>query len=196
MQPVFESIDIYSIDEFERWLREQEERGDINHYELLNGRIVMTPPAGWPHGSVEGTLVRELGAFVHRHGLGRLFGSSQGFVLPGGHVVEPDVSFVSTERWNAAPPPVAGKFLEVVPDLVIEILSPSTSSRDRGEKLMLYAQAGVREYWIVNYNLRRVSVWQQSGEGLSGPATVEGDEEMVRSQVVAGFELSPADIFE
>lgn len=196
MHPVFESVEVYSVDEFERWVREQEERGDTNHYELLSGRIVMRPPAGWPHGSVEGTLVRELGTFVHRNGLGHTFGSSQGFVLPGGHVVEPDVSFVSNKRWQAAPPPVAGKFLELVPDLVIEILSPSTSSRDRGEKLLLYSQAGVGEYWIVNYNLRRVSIWRLGDGGLSGPAVVEGEDALVASRVVAGFELTVASIFE
>src|SRR5262245_47002359 len=81
-------------EEFGRWVRMREERGDINHYELLHERIVMTPPAGYPHGAVEAKVQRILGNFVAEHGAGTVFGSSQGFDLPSGDTVEPDASFV------------------------------------------------------------------------------------------------------
>ena len=137
-QPVFESIETFTQPEFETLVAERSRVGDVHHYELLNGRVVMTPPAGYPHGGVEATLLRIIGSFVHARRLGRVFGSSQGFELPSGDTVEPDVAFVSHERWNAGPAPVPGKFIRIVPDWVVEILSAGTASRDRGEKKAIY----------------------------------------------------------
>ena len=74
----------------------------------------------------------------------------QGFDLPSGDTVAPDVSFTSKARWDAAPPPRPGKYLQVVPDLVVEVLSRSTKTRDRGEKKAIYEANGVAEYWLVN----------------------------------------------
>jgi len=60
VQPVFESIESLSPSEFVRWVAAREEVGDGYRYELLNGRIVMTPSAGWPHGSIEAKVVAKL----------------------------------------------------------------------------------------------------------------------------------------
>ncbi len=60
--------------------------------------------------------------------------------------MQPDLLFVSDERWGI----VGEKGLQGAPDLVVEILSPSTAHRDRGIKLDLYARSGVREYWIAD----------------------------------------------
>jgi len=66
-------------------------------------------------------------------------------------IVQPDVVYVS-----AGSRAVLGRRVEGAPDLVIEILSPATARRDRGEKLALYAQSGIREYWIVDHELRQL----------------------------------------
>lgn len=127
--------------------------------------------------------------------LGKVFGSSQGFELPSGDTVEPDVSFVSRERWEAGPAPVAGKFLRVVPDLVIEILSQSTASRDRGEKKAIYERNGVREYWLVDPNGRSVVVFLLEGGRFDRGRTLTLDDEL-SSAVVAGFSIDVALLFE
>jgi Uma2 family endonuclease len=197
VQPVFESVETYTVEEFEAWVREQEARGNLARHELLNGRIVMAPPAGWPHGKIASSLIGELQAFVKPRRLGTVFDSSQGFRFPSGDVVEPDVSFVSNERWSAAAPPIEGEFLRVVPDFVVEIASPSTASRDRGEKLMLYAQAGVSENWIVDYRLRRVSVWTRAPSGrFEGPVVHEGDRASVSSRVIAELTIPLGSLFD
>src|SRR4029079_6548928 len=93
---------------------------------LLNGRIVMNPPGGWPQGEVALTVGALLRAFVIERGLGRVLGSDQGFELPSGDVVSPDAVFLSAERWGASEPHEFGRFLRVVPDIVVEVgLSPS-----------------------------------------------------------------------
>ncbi|MBI3183356.1 MAG: Uma2 family endonuclease [Myxococcales bacterium] len=127
MEPVFESVEAFTPEEFARFVGEREAKGDIHHYELLHGRIVMMPPAGWPHGSAEALVLIRLGTIVSAKNLGRVLGSSQGFLLPSGDVVEPDASFVSKRRWASAPAPRKGQFLQVVPDLLVEIVSPKTA---------------------------------------------------------------------
>jgi putative restriction endonuclease len=67
--------------------------------------------------------------------------------------------FAAADRWNAMPPPPAGKFLRIVADLVVEILSGSTSVRDRGVKRDIYGQDGIREYWIVDPDAGELTVF-------------------------------------
>jgi Uma2 family endonuclease len=160
--PVFESVTTMDQASFALWMETRVARDD-NHYELLNGRVVMTPPAGWPHGSVEGRIVTRMTMASDTARFGLVFGSSQGFELPTGDTVEPDASFVSMTRWRAAPPAELGKFLRIVPDLLVEILSPSTGSRDRGEKKAIYALAGVREYLLVDARARTLTVFLADG---------------------------------
>ena len=69
--------------------------------------------------------------------------------MPGSSVkVMPDASFVVRARWEAEGPAEEGRFLRVVPDLVVESLSARTASYDRGEKKAIYETNAVREYWI------------------------------------------------
>jgi Uma2 family endonuclease len=95
-------------------------------------------------------------AVLEKDPVGLSFDSSQGFALPSGDTVAPDAAFVSRERWDTGPPPSRGEFLRVVPDVVFEILSPSTKSRDRGEKKAIYERNGVREYWLVDTDADRM----------------------------------------
>lgn len=186
MDPQFESDITMDAEEFVRWL-EARPPSDINHYELLNGVVVMTPPAGHPHGEVGSALQVMLALFVRSRSLGKVYDSSQGFHLPSDDIVEPDHSFVSFERLKAGPPPVKGDFLRVVPDLIIEVLSKSTRSRDRGEKKAIYERNGVREYWLVDTFGLRITVFA-SKNGRYGKGRVYEQEERVRSVIIEGLE--------
>ena len=75
-------------------------------------------------------------------------------VLSDTDVVQPDILFVSNERMGI----VTEDNIQGAPDLVIEILSPSTAERDRTFKRSLYARHGVREYWLVDPDARSVEV--------------------------------------
>jgi Uma2 family endonuclease len=188
---VFESTHTMTAEAFAEWL-EHRQPSDINHYELLHGRIVMTPPAGYPHGEVESNLQEAVRRAVRAAAWGRVFGSSQGFELPSGDTVEPDLSIVSSARWAAGPAPVVGKFLRVVPDIVFEILSGATASRDRGEKKAIYEASGVREYWLVDARAREITVFALEA-GRFGPERVFVDSETALSAVLPGLTVSVAD---
>ena len=167
---------------------------DVNRYELVNERIVMTPPAGWGHGEIEARVIRILGDFVERHSLGRVFGSSTGYDLPSGDTLDPDASFISHERWAKGLQVRRGQFLKIVPTLVVEILSPATARRDRTEKKRLYEMNGVEEYWLVDPDRREVTVFHLV-EGQYDAGKRFSARQKLRSRVLPGFEVLTRSLF-
>jgi Uma2 family endonuclease len=193
MEPLgFESVRYITPEEFRGFVEERERLGDANGYELLNGRVVMNPPAGWPHGAVGSTVQWLLNDWVRKHNLGLVFDSSQGFQFPSGDVVEPDHSVVSNERLRGTRPQ-AGAFLQVVPDLIAEVLSRSNTSRDRGEKKGIYERNGVREYWLVDPVAKTLTAFTLK-EGRYGPAEPLAEEDRYRSPIL-GLELEVKTLF-
>jgi Uma2 family endonuclease len=185
----FESSETFSQAEFAEWVAAR--LGDDNDYELLNGRIVMNPPAGWPYGEAEADALFPIQQFVRGRDAGRVFGPSQGFELPSGDTVAPDVAFVSTERWRTTAREF-GKFLRVVPDLVVEVLSPNTASRDRGEKKAIYERNGVREYWLVDVRVRQIVRFNLRGERYEAGQVFEAND-ILTSEVLADLRLAVAE---
>ncbi len=108
--------------------------------------------------------------------------------------MEPDLSFVSSARWSAASEPVEGAFLAVVPDLVVEVLSTSTASRDRGEKRGIYERNRVVEYWLVDPRAQRITVFHLDGDRFGKPDVFEVDG-VADSAVVPGFRVALIDLF-
>ncbi len=188
----FRSDEHFSQQEFQRWLDERP-RSDINHYELINGRIVMTPPAGWPHGRIDATLGGLLSEHVRSCKLGMVLGSSAGYDLPSGDTVEPDISFISAKRLAAGPQPVTGQFLRIVPNLVVEILSRATARRDRTEKKKTYERNGVDEYWIVDPERQTVTVFRLAKRGYEAGRTFATGK--VKSRVLPRLDIAVADVF-
>jgi len=192
-QTAFVSTETFSQKEFKRWLDERL-ASDINHYELLRGKIVMSPPAGWPHGSVESNIHTPVAAFVRTQRLGIVLGSSTGYDLPSGDTVEPDISFISRARLIAGPAPQVGKFLRIVPNLTVEILSPATAQKDRTEKKAIYEENGVEEYWIVDTKRKEIIVYTLSGKHF-GRGKVHSARDTLRSRTLAGFTLRVGEMF-
>lgn len=181
-------------DEFEAWCATFD-GSELGRFEFLYGCVVAEPPSRWPHGKVGVSLSHRLAAHVEDRGLGLVFDASQGFALPSGDTVAPDVAVVLRQTWDAAPPPTPDRFLTVVPDLVVEVLSPSTQRRDRGPKRDIYQRNGVREYWLLDARRRAITVLASDADGyLGSERTVTGDR-AARSVLLPGFTVSPADIF-
>lgn len=116
------------------------------------------------------------------------------FALSSGDTVEPDASFVSQRRWDESPPPELGHFLRVVPDLVVEILSPSTGSRDRGEKKAIYASNGVREYWLIDARARSLTVHWLT-RGTEDPGRILNADDRFESATVEGLTFVVRELF-
>lgn len=183
---IFESTRTVTPEEFAAFVATREAAGDTGHYELLNGRVVMNPPAGYPHGEIGSNVQWLLGNFVRDRKLGRLFDASQGFELPSGDTVEPDHAFVSNERWAAAPAPEPGRFLRIVPDLIVEVLSRRTATQDRGEKRAIYERNGVLEYWLIDSRQEEVTVFHAVAGRFDG-GTVYASGDLLFSRVLEGI---------
>ena len=180
----------YTQEEFARFCERFED--ELHHCELLNGRIVMNPPAGWPHGHAT-VIASLLLTHVRSCRVGRVLANEQGFDLPSGDTVAPDVAYVSNERWRAAPKPRPGKFLRVVPDLAVQVLSESTAARDRGEKKGIYERNGVLEYWIVD--LEAVSIARfHLQDGLFGMPVIFGIDDVFESRLLDGLRFPVREI--
>jgi Uma2 family endonuclease len=177
---------------FRRWV-DQLRSSDLNHYELLRGQIVMSPPAGWIHGRLEMRLARILEEYVSRENLGLAFGPSTGIDLPSGDTVQPDGSYVSRERFRERPPTRSNQFLPAVPNLVVEILSPATEHKDRTEKKGLYEQNGVDEYWIVDPKQKTVTVFHLEPTGYDGGRTFRRG--TIRSRVLPELRIRVGTLF-
>jgi Uma2 family endonuclease len=192
-ETAFRSDEQFDQKGFRRWL-DRQPGSDRNHYELLNGRIVMIPPAGWPHSRIATTIVTRLSLHVEQSKLGIVLESSAGYDLPSGDTLEPDASFITTQRLKAGPKPETGKFLRIVPNLVVEILSPSTAQRDRTEKKEVYARNGVDEYWIVDAARKEVTVFSRTGRRF-GPAK-NCSKGRIASKLLSTLDLPVTDLFD
>jgi Uma2 family endonuclease len=118
--------------------------------ELIFGRFYLSPSPTVLHQIVVSLLWLRLHHIALEAGGIALFAPLD-VGLADHSVVQPDVLYFSAARRKAV-----GERIEGAPDLVVEVLSPGTVRRDRGEKLSLYAQLGIREYWIVDPAERQI----------------------------------------
>ena len=134
---------------------------DGNRYEFMGGRLYVTPAPVTRHQRVLRGLWSALIRIFMDSGRGEVLSAPLLVEFPGTRDrVQPDLLFVSRERRAI----IGEKQVTGAPDLVVEILSPSTAHRDRGIKLDLYARHGVRQYWIADPVEDVVDVWRFADE--------------------------------
>lgn len=124
--------------------------------EIIADELVVTPAPTSRHQLIVVRIVTALYSYASARDLGEVLPAPTDVLFAEGDYFQPDVLFVSRDRWHLA----GDRGIEGPPDLVVEILSPSTSARDRGIKLDRYRLFGVPEYWIVDGEAERVEVWR------------------------------------
>ena len=134
---------------------------DGEHYEIVNGVLHMTPSPSWSHQEIVGEIFAHLRAYIRSSGLGGVFIAPIDVELASNTVFQPDVVvLLKTSQRKLKERHIVG-----APDLVVEVVSPSSETHDRYRKLVAYARAGVPEYWIVDPDARTVEVLiLESGE--------------------------------
>ena len=163
---------------------------DDERYELLNGELMMVPAPNIRHQRILGRLYKEIDQFTDERGLGEVLMAPVDVVLSDTDVVQPDVLFVS-RAWEHR---ITEKNVQGAPDLVIEILSPSTAENDLGLKYELYDKGGVLEYWIVDPATETVAVHRRQAGRLE-PAGTFGRGESVATAVLEGLAIEVEEIF-
>jgi len=165
---------------------------DGRRHEIIDGEHYVTAAPFVPHQRLAVRLTLRLGGFVEENRLGQFFFAPTDVLLSPFDVVQPDLLFVSNQRASI----VGLKNIQGAPDLVIEILSPSTRKLDERLKLRAYERYGVREYWMFDPARKGVQRWERSGERLvSTPFLSAAAEDVLRTPLLPGFELPLAGFF-
>ncbi len=164
---------------------------DGKRHELIDGEHIMAPAPETKHQDTAGNLFALLRAFVRQNKLGRVFVAPVDVVFSEYDVIEPDIVFVSRTHQQI----VTKANLRGAPDLVVEILSPSTKEIDRKTKFKLYEKYGVREYWIIDPDAETIEIYALRAAGYALLQKFSrGD--VVRSEVLPGFACAVDEIFE
>jgi Uma2 family endonuclease len=145
----------FTFDEFCLLVKEDQKA------DLIDGVIYMASPEGREANELFGWIFSLLTVYVQRHKLGKVYGTRVAFRLDRASAPEPDIAFVSKERLDQ---PDSGYFIGP-PDLAVEVVSPESAERDYVKKRAKYEEAGVREYWIVDQILEKVTWLQLGGKG-------------------------------
>lgn len=127
---------------------------DGRRYEIYGGELVVVPSPLVRHQVLVGAIFRILDAYARSSG-GTALVAPLDIVFDEFDVVQPDVLFFRAERVHLLQPDAVTRH---APDIVVEVLSPSTASTDRGRKMRTFARYGVPEYWIVDPLARQIEV--------------------------------------
>ena len=157
--------------------------------ELIDGELFVTPSPTPDHQRLVLRLARSLDGAVTERGGGELFIAPLDVHLPTGAVVQPDLLYVSEGRRH-----IVRDWVRGVPDLVVEIVSPTGAERDRIVKRELYARNGVPEYWIVDPGERSVEVLRLA-KGAYAPAGWFTGEAVLRSPTLPTLALPLEEVF-
>jgi Uma2 family endonuclease len=165
--------------------------GHIGPCELIDGRIVMGEPAGFEHGRLESNLASELRMFVRRHKLGWVTSGEAGVYTHRNPdwVRGVDVAFISKARLPHGP---THKFLEVAPELIVEVMSPDDTWAEVRAKIAEYFAIGVLWVWVVAPKERALVAHYPNGETQRF-----GEADRLHGEgILDGFVLPIAELFE
>ena len=188
---------------------------DGMRHELIDGELYVTPVPRLKHQRVAGNLFVHISMYLRQtktvatgdersrdreHPLGRVYFAPLDIVFSDTNVVEPDLLYLSRDREERL---ATERFVAGAPDLVVEILSPSTRYVDLGVKLLLYERFGVPEYWVIDPGNETVKIYRleesrltlrtklSPGHGTEAKAVV-----MLSTPLLPGFQVSLDEIFE
>lgn len=165
---------------------------DGNRYELAAGHLELMSPAPTPnHQVISSQLFNQLSSFCEKNFV--ILYSPIDVILAKNEVRQPDIIMISRERLSI----VTDRGIEGPPDLIVEILSPSTALKDRKTKKTVYASFGVTEYWIVDPVHETIEQWIQSDENKKEYQLLGtyGENDIITSPFIKCLEVSAADVF-
>lgn len=155
--------------------------------ELVDGEIIVMSPSGYEAEEVATRMTAKMFEWVDRRRLGRVTGSSAGFVLPNSNTRAPDVSFVQAERLRRSP----RSFAELAPDLMVEVKSPSDKLTKLREKIAEFLSLGTRVGILINPEQRWVEIWRTGQE----PIVLHDGDTLTVDDVLPGWTVLVDDLW-
>ena len=174
---------LLTAEQFDNYPFEEDKRYELDEGELIE----MTRPA-YEHNRILALLQGELYVYFRAHGTGEALISENLYALSPMTRRAPDLAIVLGERREGLR---GAKVIGVIPDIVVEVLSPSERMGAVHRKLKQYFEAGVKEAWIVDPSSRTIEIW--TGPALPERELAEGDS--LSSPLLPGFSLGVAELF-
>lgn len=160
-------------------------------YELLNGDLVKKSAPSPQHQRTVRKLTRQMENFIEGKSLGEVFFAPIDVFLDDYNVPQPDLIFISEAKKGI----ITQDGIMGVPDLVVEVISPSSWRRDRFEKMKLYKKYEVPEFWLIDPQNKSIEVFTYADNDFDVFSLgVETDE--VQSKILEGFTIKVKTIFE
>ena len=164
---------------------------DGRRYEIYRGELVVVPSPLPRHQIVALSVCTLLREYARRAG-GIVLAAPLDIVFGEFDVVQPDVLFFRADRRHLVQPDAVTRH---APDIVVEVLSPSTAPIDRGRKMRTFAHYGVPEYWVVDPVARRIEVHGLE-DGVYRETQVATGDETVQSVLLPDLTFEAARVFE
>ncbi len=173
---------VYTVDDV--WRLEQDPRHPLEKYYLIDGELCIKMAPTELHGETASEIARHLGNYALPRGLGRV-GVEVGFHPPGdrGTALLPDVSFISAARMTER---ALSSYVPSMPDLAVEVVSPSQSWAQVRRKAETYLLHGAALVWLVDPAAKRVEVWRRGREQRD---VIDADGELSGAAILPGFRL-------
>jgi Uma2 family endonuclease len=149
--------------------------------ELVDGEIIVMSPSGYESEEVAFEVGRQIANWVRPRRLGRVTGSSAGFILPNCDTRAPDVSFVQAERLRRSP----RSFAELAPDLMVEVKSPTDSLSKLREKIDEFLSLGTKVGILINPEQHWVEVCRMGQE----PVTLHDGDMLTVPELFPGWQV-------
>lgn len=159
--------------------------------QLIEGELHMSPSPNFFHQEILSNIQDSMRPYVKKHRLGKVVRSPSDVELNSLNVYQPDLYFISRARLAL----IDKHGLKGAPDLVVEAISSSTGRLDRGPKKSNYAQAGVREFWVVMPKTQEIEIWLLQ-VSVTDPAQRLGIGDTLKTELLPGWEMPVADVFE
>ncbi|MER3432818.1 MAG: hypothetical protein C4288_05140 [Leptolyngbya sp. ERB_1_1] len=155
--------------------------------ELVNGEIIVMSPSGYESDEVASEMSAQLRNWVRPRRLGRVAGSSAGFILPNSDTRAPNVSFVQAERLRRSP----RSFAELAPDLTVEVKSPTDSITKLRNKIDEFLELGTKVGILINPEKEQVEI-RRSGED---PIVLQNGDIITVPDLLPGWEVKVEDLW-
>jgi len=153
--------------------------------QLINGELIMSPAPSTDHQRI----IREIGFILYGKLSGEVLMSPIDLYVNKANVLQPDLVYISEDRANI----ITDRGIEGVPDLIVEVISPSNAFIDRNTKRIKYLELGVTEYWIVDPANQTLEVYTPGN--FDNPRLYLIKEGKIRSLVSEKIDFDLAQIF-
>ena len=167
------------------------ENPDFRFETDANGKLIIMWPTGSESGKRNLNLAFQVELWNRQSRLGIVFDSSTGFKLSNGAIRSPDVSWITSNRWNSLSDKQQRGFAPIDPDFVVELLSPTDNLLTTQQKISEYINCGVKLGWLINPDEKQVEIYRFSKdrEILDNPSSLSGE------NILPGLTVDLSDIF-